>query len=144
MLVGDFKGTTKQAPGVGALIVNGDFENLRGSYSFLHGLNTRVWNFGTETSEVNPSSEIESFTIVATFKELINNTPVKGEYGRVKISYSKIKHDVNVLEYSEFKCQRFDGWRILNKDGQHESLYPTYNGFDIEIFKGDFIGGMGE
>ena len=144
MLVGDFKGTTKQDPGMGALIVNGDFENPRGSNSFLHGLDTRVWTLGVETNEGNSSSEIESFTIMATFKELINNTPVKGEYGRVKLSYSKNKQDIDVLEHSEFKCQRYDGWRTLDKDGQYENVYPTYKGFDIDVFKEAFSDDTGQ
>lgn len=125
MLAGDFKGTTRNTPGVGAIIVNGDFENPRGSYAFLHGLSTRVWIFDMEESADNQSSERESFIIEATFKELINNLPVKGEYGRIRTSYLKDRRHDDVLEYSEFNCQRFDGWRVFNRDGQHETVYPT-------------------
>ena len=134
-LVGDFRGTTKNTRGLGLYFVNFDMDSPRPMQTFIDGLSERVWIF-EEAGSTTKRIEAQMFSIEATALELASNTPAKGRYVRGEVSYSENNsREFDLHEHSEFKCQRFNGWKTIKKDGRYESIYPTWNGDDLDILK---------
>ena len=133
LLVGDFDGTTGADPGVGLFMAAMDFENPKSMNTFIEGLNTRTWlrlrQYGGEGW-----MEAEEFRLKPTDVELLSNVPVQGTYSRLLVHPDE-EFEPSSYEESEFRCQRFDGWRFVEKDEQSEYGIATWNGVDLEVQK---------
>lgn len=124
-LTGDFKGRTPEERGLGFYYLNFDMSQkpiiLR---TFAEVSGKRIW-----------IRRGEIFIIEGTGFELVQNLEIKGTYSRFDDS-----GDYDPAEYSEFRCQRFDGmtepkYKNSVDGGQMESALLTWRGEPLSVMK---------